>query len=375
MTARNDLKPKDSGKKPATTAVAPAPAERQSGLTFNQFVQEFDGEGREKEITALLPHNVPFNRFRSCAISAVKQNPEILTATPRSVFNALTKAAQDGLLPDGREGFINVYNTKTKVRGVEVWLPTAQWMPMTFGIRKRARELDSLIIDAQVVYMNDHFEWHQGDEPKIVHVPIAPGKGDRGEKVGAYAIFKRETGAILHREVMDFGQIEKVREQSKSPDGLLWKKFAEEAFRKSVVRRGAKTVPVSDNLRQIIQRDDDDFDFSKDGAHSQPAVEGVLIPPRPKQSDFQPKDPVPPKGQSNETKPATNGDPRPEPPLEGEILDTQSEPEPKNEQTGGVETGFDEPEETQQEPPATSPAYDAAEKWINAAEESRYCPK
>lgn len=281
MVTRNDLKPQDQAKPTATAVATTAP---KGVSSFESFVQEFDAPGRQREITAMLPENVPFERFRSCAIAAVKQNPDILSATPRSIFNALTKAAQDGLLPDGREGFINVYNTKQKVGDKDVWLPTAQWLPMTFGIRKRARELDKMIIDAQVVCMNDTFEWHQGDDPKIVHTPVQLGQGERGEKVGAYAIFKREDGTILHREVMDLVEIEKAKKQSKSPGGLLWTTFSEEAFRKTAVRRGSKTVPVSDGLRQIIQRDDDLYEFNRDPAGEPGAA--IAIPPRPKQSDF-----------------------------------------------------------------------------------------
>lgn len=377
-TTKEKTAEKPKGEVQQQQALTPAPQPRQAGLTFEQFVQEFDGAGRQREITALLPENVPFERFRSTAIAAVKQNPEILSATPRSVFNALTKAAQDGLLPDGREGFINVYNTAHKVAGgKDVWLPTAQWMPMTFGIRKRARELDSLIIDAQVVYLNDKFEWHQGDDPKIVHIPVQLGK-DRGEKVGAYAIFKREGGIILHREVMDYGQIDKVKDQSKAKGGLLWTKFEDEAYRKSVVRRGSKTVPVSDNLRQIIQRDDDGFDFSHDGATpAEGQIEGQLVPPRPKESDFS-RQPEPKVAAEVAKKPepaqqAGQGpDGRPEPPLEGELVQPrqeaaqpvqetpQQQPETVREPEAVVE-----PEEDEQPP---SEAYMGASNWLDTAE-------
>ena len=78
--------------------------------------------------------------------------------------------------------------------------------------------------------------------------------------IGAYAIFRKET-TILHREVMGAEEIEAVRAQSRQPDGLLWTKFVGEAWRKTVVRRGFKSVPCSEHLQTVVQRDDALFAF------------------------------------------------------------------------------------------------------------------
>ena len=220
--------------------------------------EDFESElkQREQAIVSMLPQHVSKQRFISSAIAAVKQTPDLLTATPRSLFTAITKSAQDGLLPDGREGVITLYKEKQKDGS---WLNVAQWNPMTFGLRKRARELDGVIVNAQVVHENDHFVRHEGDEPHIEHDPAPLGQ-PRGPMVGAYAIIRNET-AILHREVMAADQIEAVRAQSKAPDSLMWKKFTEEAWRKTVIRRAIKSVPCSDKLETIVRRDDDMFDF------------------------------------------------------------------------------------------------------------------
>lgn len=208
---------------------------------------------RKGIIEAQLPSYIGWDRFRATAISAVRQTPAILEATTSSIFSALTKAAQDGLMPDGREGVITVYSGKNGKEAV--------WNPMLYGLRKRARELDNVIIDAQAVYSGDTFVWHQGDEPKIVHTP-APLGGERGQLIGAYAIFRDKDGVVLHREVMGRDQIEATRGQSRAKDSLMWTTFKEEAYRKTVVRRGVKTVPVGAQLDQIVRRDDEAFAFS-----------------------------------------------------------------------------------------------------------------
>jgi recombination protein RecT len=243
--------------------------QQKQGLTVWEGFQA-ELKSREQEICAMLPSHINKERFKNSIIAAVKQTPDLLKATPRSFFGALTKSAQDGLLPDGREGVVTVYGKE------------AQWNPMAHGLRKRARELDQIIVDAQVVYQNDVFDWHQGDEPRIEHDP-APLGTPRGEMIGAYAVFRNKSG-ILHREVMDASQIAKVKSQSKNPDGLLWGKFEAEAWRKTVVRRGFKTVPVSEKLAVIVQRDDDNYQFD------QPQLENA--PARPERVAYQPTPPA-----------------------------------------------------------------------------------
>lgn len=237
--------------------------------------QDFETElkAREASIVAMLPQHVTKARFVNSAIAAVKQTPDLLLATPRSLFTAITKSAQDGLLPDGREGVITVYKEKQKDGS---WLQVASWNPMTYGLRKRARELDGLIVNAQIVYEHDRFVRLEGDDPRLEHEP-APLGTTRGAMIGAYAIIRSATH-ILHREVMDAEQIDAVRRQSKLPDGLMWKTFTTEAWRKTVIRRALKTVPCSETLEHIVRRDEDQFAFVDEPAARPRVVQGGRKP-------------------------------------------------------------------------------------------------
>ena len=258
---------------------------RKTGMALANW-QDFEValNDRQADIDAMLPRNIPLAKFQATAIAAVKQNPELLECTTRSLMSAITRSAQDGILPDGREGVINSYNTKVPKKGQpDRWEKQAQWNPMAHGLRKRARETDGILIDAQVIYQNDTFTWEQGDRPLIGHIP-APLGTPRGDKIGAYAIFKREDGTILAREVMAKDEITKVREQSKAPDSLMWTKFEGEAWRKTVLRRGIKSVPVSEELESIVRRDDENFTFVQ---NADVVSTGEAIPPRPKKSEFE----------------------------------------------------------------------------------------
>lgn len=249
------------------------PGPRENGAVPGQTAEQYFRDMLEKhrdEISAMLAAGLTWNRFMNSCLAAMRRDQSFLEGTTmRSVVTALIQSAQDGLVPDGKEGVITPYKNKRSGKR------EAKWNPMTQGLRKRARETDQMIIDAQVVCENDKFVWHQGDDPHIEHEPAKLGT-PRGGMIGAYAIFKREDGTILHREIMDKDQIMAVKAQSSQQDSLMWTKFETEGWRKSVIRRGIKTVPVSDALMQIASRDDDTFEFDQ---RHEPKLS--LVPPSP----------------------------------------------------------------------------------------------
>lgn len=114
----------------------------------------------------VLPETINKDRFKSVVISAINRKPALLRVDRQSLLNACSQAAQDGLLPDGREGVITIfYDSGSKKQ-------LAQWMPMVTGILKRCREKGELTsISAYCVYKQDTFDVVLGTEPKIVHKP------------------------------------------------------------------------------------------------------------------------------------------------------------------------------------------------------------
>lgn len=230
--------------------------------------EDFAGEiaRREDELANILPPHISRERFQQIALIAVKNTPDLLTKADRkSLHKALTFAAEDGLHPDGREGAITMFKNE------------AVWSPMTYGLRKRAKELCNMVIDAQVVYANDEFVWVQGDEPRLEHRP-APLGSDRGDMIGCYAIFKVD-GVVLHREVMDKKEIEKVRSCSRNQNGLMWTKFSTEGWRKTVIRRGIKTVPSVPALERMIGRVDEEYPEFGPPKHQGVALESIPSAP------------------------------------------------------------------------------------------------
>src|SRR5712671_3442422 len=83
------------------------------------------------QFAAVLPKHITAERFGRVVLTAIQNNPELLDCDRRSMWNAAMRAANDGLLPDGRLGAIVIY----KVSGIK----RAQWLPMIAGLRQKVR--------------------------------------------------------------------------------------------------------------------------------------------------------------------------------------------------------------------------------------------
>jgi recombination protein RecT len=211
-----------------------------------------------------LPAHIPVERFVRVVLTACQRNPKLLRCTRQSFFNACMSAANDGLLPDGREGAIVPYGDDD---GGGAKSENAQWLPMIAGLRKKVRNSGALVDwNVQCVQQGDEFDYQLGDNPFIHHKPSA--KGGRARPVlFAYSIATYPDGS-KSREVMNIDQITDIQKKSKARKGP-WSDpvFFPEMCRKTVARLHAKQLPMSTDLDRLMQRDDALYDFA--GARDQ----------------------------------------------------------------------------------------------------------
>ena len=199
-------------------------------------------EAMGDKFKAALPPHIDAAKFTRVALTAVQNTPALLNCDRQSLYNATIKAAQDGLLPDGREGAIVQFGNR------------AQWMPMVAGIQKKVRnsgEISTWSVNA--VYENDEFDYQLGDEEKIHHKPTLR---NRGELIAVYSIVVMKDGE-KSREVMSVDDVNAIRKRSRSPDKGPWATDFDEMAKKTVIRRHAKRLPMSTDLDGLVTRDDD----------------------------------------------------------------------------------------------------------------------
>lgn len=207
---------------------------------------------RAFEFKAALPAHVTPERFIRVILTAIQNNPDLLRCDRRSLLTAAMKAAQDGLLPDSREGAFIAF--RDRERG-----EVAQWLPMIAGLRKKARQSGEITTwECHVVHQHDIFDYELGDKPSIKHRPAV---GDRGAPIAAYSIAKLKGGEIS-REVMSIQEINSICARSRAKDNGPWATDFGEMARKTVARRHAKVLPTSNDLDVVLRRDDDLYEFS-----------------------------------------------------------------------------------------------------------------
>lgn len=231
------------------------------------------------EIASMLPTHIPVERYNQVVMTALERDPSLLLADRTSLMIAAKEAANDGLLPDKKEGAFVVYRTKVKVPGeqnprtpnikpldVEVWVDQAKWMPMIYGVRKKMFQTGKVRdVQVELVYEHDFYERAAGDDAQIIHKPLD--FGDRGAIKGGYAIIATLEGGVF-REVMSLAQIEDVAKSAKTQ--TVWGGvFRTEMMRKTILRRLAKQVPLSTEVERVLARDDAFYDF--DAARAVPA--------------------------------------------------------------------------------------------------------
>lgn len=201
-------------------------------------------ERMSPQFKAALPAHVSVDRFVRVTLTAVQTNPALLEADRRTLFAAATKAAQMGLLPDGREGAIVTFKNQ------------AQWMPMVAGIMKLVRNSGEISTwSVQAVYENDTFDFCLGDEEHITH---KPNLANRGKLIAVYSIVTMKDGE-KSREVMSVEDVLAIKARSRSGNSGPWVSDFAEMAKKTVIRRHSKRLPLSTDIDGVLKEDDELF--------------------------------------------------------------------------------------------------------------------
>lgn len=228
-------------------------------------------EARADQYKHALPSHIKPEDLQRTVVMAAQQNPKLLEADRRTLMLACMKAAQDGLLPDGREAALVPFTVRKKVNGNWQGVTEAQYMPMVYGLRKKILQSDEIsTMNVGVVYHAEYesgrFLFELGLEPPIRHKPdlLLSDEDIADEKiVAAYSLVKFKDGSFSG-EVMRRAEIDKIRElsqtgatkdykgnprQSKGP----WADHFAEMAKKTVMRRHSKVLPMSGDIFRDVE--------------------------------------------------------------------------------------------------------------------------
>jgi recombination protein RecT len=216
-----------------------------------------DLSAMRQQLEEVLPSRMDPDRFLRVVAKAVIGNPDLMSCTRLSLLAAVHEAAQLGLEPSGLLG--SGYLVPYKRNGVL----SAQFIPGYRGLIDLARRSGEIeAIEADVVRLKDHFVYEKGTDARLEHRPFIPNPQDDpadrdpGPYVGAY-MKATLRGGIEQYEWMTYDQIEAVRKRSRASNGGPWVTDWSEMARKTVVRRGAKYLPLTTEFRRALELDEE----------------------------------------------------------------------------------------------------------------------
>lgn len=205
------------------------------------------------EFKKVLPADLDVDKFTRIANTALSNNEALHNCDAKSLLNAFMRCAQDGLLPDGREAFINTFRNK------RAGTTSAQYIPMVDGVLKRVRQSGQVVnIASKVVYEGDDFDYYFDENGE--HIRHSPKfKSQQVRLVFAFA--KMTTGEILV-EVLSLAEVNKIKASSKSGsyESAPWNKWFDRMACKSALLRLAKRLPSASEIQEMMDRDQD-FSF------------------------------------------------------------------------------------------------------------------
>lgn len=251
----------------------------------SQALAAFLEEKRDQFQSVML---IDPDRFMRMVKNALIKDPQIAEASKQSVFLEIMKAAADGVVLDGREATLTRFKVRKQIDGKWTYVTEVAYIPMVAGIMKRVRNSGEISAwTVGLVYQKEYeagrFSYVAAPVAELRHEPIIV--GDRGPVVAAYSAVRLRDGSF-HYEVMTLDQLNNIKNRTKSKkekDGETvitgpWATDEEEMFKKTVIRRHSKRLPVSSELLDVTQRVDALYDFDQDAYVVDPSTASEPAP-------------------------------------------------------------------------------------------------
>lgn len=190
-----------------------------------EVIAEIRGDAFKAELATILPEGMTSDRFARIAITALLDDQirqpdpakRLLSCERASLFQAIIRCGQDGLLPDGREAALVKRGTKVV------------YQPMIGGLRKIAAQFGWTIRSA-AVREKDDFDFTE-EPPSLYHKVFT--SGERGELVYAYAVARHEDG---RREQRVMTRDDVLKRAAVATTNKVWESWPDEMWSKTPAR-------------------------------------------------------------------------------------------------------------------------------------------
>lgn len=194
-------------------------------------------------LSKVAASKVTASQLIKIALNAAMRNSTLLQCDARSIVRAVMQGAELGLVPGSALNQAYLVPFKNKSNGT--W--EAQLIISAQGLAELAYRSGMVTsITVECVYRGDVFEFEQGLNPKLRHIPAGE-TDDPKDITHAYTVVTLKDGAQVFK-VMTRSQIDRIMKKSpsvKSGSMSPWTTDYEEMARKTVAKNAFKYVPKS----------------------------------------------------------------------------------------------------------------------------------
>ena len=189
--------------------------------------------------------------FKTAVVDYVRKTPKLLECDRVSLMSAFVQVAQFRFLPSSVSGemYVIPYGREAKPQLGYQGIVTLLY---------RAKTVTA--ITGNIIYENDHFEFEEGLNPKLVHKPAKFGTA-KGAPIGAYTIAEMASGAKTFKvmskdDIMAIKNLSKAKNSAESPwnsnkDPFNW------MWLKTCLIQHFKLLPKTPELIKAIEIDND----------------------------------------------------------------------------------------------------------------------
>jgi recombination protein RecT len=277
------------------TEIATRPATIMSLISSDQY---------KKQFAAALPRHLSADRFVRVAMTALTRQPALKDCDQGSFMLALLSLSALGLEPDGRRAHLIPF--KNNQKGITEVQLIVDYKGLAELVRRSGEVSD---LHADVVYEGDEFSYCYGTGSHLKHKPALKG---RGEIIASYSYVRLKDGSDSF-DVLPLDDVTKVRDSSQGYKSAIkygkthpWTEHFGEMAKKTAFRRHSKWLPLSPELREKLEKDDEDLQMPEINVTPKaPIVESFTPAPEPEpapvvKETLTPEplvlDPEPPKG-------------------------------------------------------------------------------
>ena len=201
--------------------------------------------------------------FADSLVNAVMANPAIANCEPDTVFKAVRKAVNDGIVPNGRDGVLI-----PKRNGDCTYLPMKEGLARAF-----TQSTGGKLFSGYIQENDEILELDLGTDPVI---RVRPALLEPGEVIAAWAMIEMPDGTRYAR-LLNKQQLTKARNASAAKDGpwsVWYERMAEKSAAKSVLNANRHLIPTQYQQRfsGIL---DEDSEFAAPVVSAIPAPQPV----------------------------------------------------------------------------------------------------